>query len=108
MKKLLYLVAEACVLFASCEGYDDTALKNQIQGIEDRLTELENTVKALNQDIAGVETLVDAMQKNVYVSKSVEGAVPNLLPSSTFLNSIVPLLNTYTYLSPEPLCLTTA
>lgn len=73
MKKLLYLVAAACVLFASCEGYDDTALKNQIQGIEDRLTELENTVKALNQDIAGVETLVDAMQKNVYVSKIVEG-----------------------------------
>ena len=73
MKKLLYLVAEACVLFASCEGYDDTALKNQIQGIEDRLTELEKTVVALNQDIAGVETLVDAMQKNVYVSRIVEG-----------------------------------
>lgn len=67
------MVAAVGLLFASCESYDDTDIQNRIDGIEDRLTELENTIKSLNQDIAGVKTLVEAMQNNVYVSRIVEG-----------------------------------
>lgn len=73
MKKLFYLVAAVGMLFASCEDYDDTGINNKLNELDQRLTELEATVKAMNQDIAGIQTLVDAMQSNVYVSRIVEG-----------------------------------
>lgn len=73
MKKLFYLVAAVGMLFASCEDYDDTGINNRLNELDQRLTELEATVKAMNQDIAGIQTLVDAMQNNVYVSRIVEG-----------------------------------
>ena len=73
MKKLFYLVAAVGMLFASCEDYDDTGINNKLNELDQRLTELEATVKAMNQDIAGIQTLVDAMQNNVYVSRIVEG-----------------------------------
>lgn len=73
MKKLFYLVAAVGLLFAACSEYDDTDLVNRVGGLEQRVTELEETVAALNQDIVGVKTLVEAMQNNVYVSQIVEG-----------------------------------
>lgn len=73
MKKLFYLVAAVGMLFASCEDYDDTGINNKLNELDQRLTELEATVKAMNQDIAGIQTLVDAMENNVYVSRIVEG-----------------------------------
>ncbi len=73
MKKLFYLVAAVGMLFASCEDYDDTGINDRLNELDQRLTELEATVKAMNQDIAGIQTLVDAMQNNVYVSRIVEG-----------------------------------
>ena len=74
MKKLFYLLAGFGLLLGSCgDDFDDTNLKNQIAGLEDRVKALEETVALLNQDIEGVQTLVDAMQNNVYVSKIVEG-----------------------------------
>ena len=65
MKKLFYLVAAVGMLFASCEDYDDTGINNKLNELDQRLTELEATVKAMNQDIAGIQTLVDAMENNV-------------------------------------------
>ena len=73
MKKLFYLVAAVGMIFTSCEDYDDTGINNKLNELDQRLTELEATVKAMNQDIAGIQTLVDAMQNNVYVSRIVEG-----------------------------------
>lgn len=73
MKKLFYLVAAVGMLFVSCEGYDDTAIYDRLDNLDGRVTELERTVNALNQDIAGVKALVDAMQNNVYVSRIVKG-----------------------------------
>lgn len=73
MKKLFYLVAAVGMIFTSCEDYDDTGINIKLNELDQRLTELEATVKAMNQDIAGIQTLVDAMQNNVYVSRIVEG-----------------------------------
>lgn len=72
MKKLFLLLAAVGVLFTACE-YDDTELNNRIDGIEERLQELEETIEALNQDILGVQTLVEAMKNNVYISRIEEG-----------------------------------
>ncbi len=66
------MLAAVGVLFTACE-YDDTELNNRIDGIEERLQELEETIAALNQDILGVQTLVEAMQNNVYISRIEEG-----------------------------------
>ena len=73
MKKLFYLVAAVGLLFAACDDYDDTGINDRIDDIDKRVTILEETIASLNQDIAGVQTLVDAMQNNVYVSKIVKG-----------------------------------
>lgn len=72
MKKFFLMFAALGVLFTSCQ-YDDTALSNRIDALDERLSELEETVRLLNEDIAGVETLVNALNENVYVSKIVEG-----------------------------------
>ena len=72
MKKFFLMFAALGVLFTSCQ-YDDADLINRIDNLDQRLTELEETVKNLNNDIAGVQTLVEALNGNVYVSKIVEG-----------------------------------
>lgn len=72
MKKFFLMVATLGVLFTSC-SYDDTAVNNRINDLENRVQELEDTITALNQDIEGVQTLVEALENNVYVSKIVEG-----------------------------------
>lgn len=73
MKKLFYLVAAFGLFLGACEDFDDTDLQNKYKDLDQRLTELETTVAALNQDIAGVQTLVEAVQNGYYVSKIVEG-----------------------------------
>lgn len=72
MKKFFLMFAALGVLFTSCQ-YDDTDLVNRIDNLDQRLTELEETIAKLNQDIAGVQTLIDALNKNVYVSKIEKG-----------------------------------
>lgn len=73
MKKLFYLLAGFGLLLTACgDDFDDSEIKNQLAGLEDRVKVLEETVASLNQDIAGVQTLVEAMQNNVYVSKIVD------------------------------------
>lgn len=72
MKKLFYLLTGFGLLMSACE-YDDSDLVNRVGDLEDRVTTLEETIETLNQDIAGVQTLVEALDGNVYVSKIEEG-----------------------------------
>lgn len=51
----------------SCDMYDDTALRDRIDGLEDRLSQLEEIVGSINTDIAALQSIVDALQKNVTV-----------------------------------------
>ncbi len=70
MKHLFYLLLAGVGLLAGgCSQYDDTDLVNRMDGLEDRLTKLEETIDALNQDIKGVQTMIDALEKNVYVAR---------------------------------------
>lgn len=72
MKKLFLMIAGVSLLFTACE-FDPSDLNNRIDDLENRVKELEETVATLNQDIAGAQTLVNALQNNVYVSKIVKG-----------------------------------
>lgn len=57
------------MLASGCDDYDDTELVNRVDGLEDRVTTLEEAIAQMNQDIKGVETLVNAIDGNVFVSK---------------------------------------
>ena len=47
--------------------YDDTALWREMEKVKDRVTTLEEAVIKTNEDIVALQTIVDALQKNIYV-----------------------------------------
>ena len=51
---------------AGC-SYDDTALWREMEQVKDRVTSLEEAVIKTNEDIVALQTIVDALQKNLYV-----------------------------------------
>ena len=69
MKRLFALLAVAFVgiSLTSC-SYDDTDLWNEVEGIKDRVQTLEEAVTKTNEDIAALQTIVNALQNNVYVT----------------------------------------
>lgn len=69
MRKLFTLLAGVGLLSVGCGDYDDTDLINRIDEMDNRLTSLEETVATMNQDIKGVQTLVEALDGNVYVAR---------------------------------------
>lgn len=69
MRKLFYLLAGLGLSLAACSDYDDSGLVNRLDDMDKRLTTLEETIAAMNQDIKGVQTMVAALEGNVYVAK---------------------------------------
>ena len=69
MKRILnfWLMAIAGMLLTSCE-YDDTYLWNEIEDIKNRVEVLEDAVQKINGDIAALQTIVDALERNLYVT----------------------------------------
>ena len=69
MRKFLRLalsVAAALTAMVGC-SYDDEALWNEVEQIKDRVTTLEEAVIKTNEDIVALQTIVEALQNNVYV-----------------------------------------
>ena len=70
MKKLFFLLA-AVVWLGSCgDDYDDSALRGRVDGLEDRIEQLEELCQRMNTNISSLQTLVEA--QNDYVT----GVVP--------------------------------
>ena len=68
MKKLLTFAALlAVVALTSCK-YDDDDLWNSVHGLENRVAKLEELCKQMNTNIASLQTIVTALQNNVYVT----------------------------------------
>ena len=67
MKKLLTLAALIAVTFSSCK-YDDDDLWNSVHGLENRVAKLEELCKQMNTNISSLQTIVTALQNNVYVT----------------------------------------
>ena len=68
MKKLLAFAALfAVVALTSCK-YDDDDLWNSVHGLENRVAKLEELCKQINTNISSLQTIVTALQNNVYVT----------------------------------------
>ena len=48
-------------------SYDDEAIWKEIENVKDRVETLEESVIKTNEDIAALQTIVNALQKNLYV-----------------------------------------
>ena len=86
MKKIIYfLMAIVGITLTSCE-YDDSNLWNEIEDVKNRVTALEETVKKANNDISALQTIVEALQKMVYVTSvqtTADGYVINFSDGTT-------------------------
>ena len=68
MKKLLTFAALfAVVALTSCK-YDDDDIWNSVHGLENRVAKLEELCKQMNTNISSLQTIVTALQNNVYVT----------------------------------------
>lgn len=68
MKKLLAFAALfAVVALTSCK-YDDDDLWNSVHGLENHVAKLEELCKQMNTNISSLQTIVTALQNNVYVT----------------------------------------
>lgn len=70
--KFIFASTVAALLFTavSCT-YDDTELKNKVDDLDKRLTELEQTVKSINDNVGSLMTIVNALEKEVKIDKVV-------------------------------------
>ena len=64
MKKILLLLA----LFLTFGCYDDSEIRGELREYEARLTTLETLCQQANSNIEALQTVVSALEKNVYVS----------------------------------------
>ena len=55
-------------MFVSCDDYDDTDLWNSVNDLEDRVTALEELCGRLNNDISALQSVVNALQQNDYIT----------------------------------------
>lgn len=70
MKKLWSMFAILAALFiVSCsDDYDDTAIKNQINDLENRVTSLEQLCQQMNTNISSMQTILNALQERDYIT----------------------------------------
>lgn len=64
--KLFALLAFICIGVTSC--YDDSALLGQLADHEQRISTLETLCKQMNTNISSLQTIVEAMQENDYIT----------------------------------------
>ena len=68
MKKILTLLFAATFMFASCEHYDDSALNDRVDNLENRVEKLEELCNQMNTNIGALQTIVNALQENDYIT----------------------------------------
>lgn len=69
MKKLLTLFAIALVVVvSSCSKYDDTPIWDKLNDHENRITVLEELCEQMNTNIDALQTIVEALEKNDYIT----------------------------------------
>lgn len=68
MKKLLSLLVCGLLLFGCGDKYDDSALRNDLNDLENRVTKLEELCKQMNTNISSLQTIITALQSNDYIT----------------------------------------
>lgn len=70
MKKLFMLFAIATLVCAGCsDEYDDSALRNDLNDLENRVAKLEELCKQMNTNILSLQKIVEALQDNLSISR---------------------------------------
>ncbi|WP_418982533.1 PL29 family lyase N-terminal domain-containing protein [Alistipes sp.] len=67
MKILLSLLMSGLLLMGCSDKYDDSALRNGLNDLENRVVKLEELCKQMNTNISSLQSIVTALQKNDYV-----------------------------------------
>ena len=67
MKKILIFLV-AAISLVSCSQYDDVALWNKTMNINSRLLTLEELCEQMNTNITSLQTVVNALQENDYIT----------------------------------------
>ena len=57
------------LLFSCSDKYDDSALRNDLSDLENRVTKLEELCKQMNTNISSLQKIVEALQDNLSISK---------------------------------------
>lgn len=68
LNRLLSFTLAAVMFSAVSCSYDDSAVNNRIDGIDERLTTLEQMVKNMNNDISSLMTVVQALKNQVSIT----------------------------------------
>lgn len=72
MKRFLLILASvAALLVCACDKYDDSSLKNQINGLEQRVQNLEDLCSKLNTNIASIQTLLQNIDAKIAIERVV-------------------------------------
>ena len=68
MKKLFFaLMMGLAICACTPEAYDDTAIKEQIDNLDDRLTKVEEDLATLELNVAAMKTLAEALKTGKYI-----------------------------------------
>ena len=62
------LIAAASLFFGGCKKYDDTAVWEKLNELETRLSVVEGLVGNLNSDVSAMRTIVNTLDKRLYVT----------------------------------------
>ena len=73
MKKILGLCLSLVVILAGC-SYDDGELWNKVNDLDSRLTKVEDQLSKMNGNITSLQTVINAIQNNVYVTNVTQTA----------------------------------
>lgn len=73
MKKILGLCLSLVVVLAGC-SYDDGELWNKVNDLDGRLTKVEDQLSKMNGNITSLQTVINAIQNNVYVTNVTQTA----------------------------------
>ena len=57
------------LLFGCSDKYDDSALRNDLNDLENRVAKLEELCKQMNTNISSLQKIVDALQDNLSISR---------------------------------------
>lgn len=68
MKSYISIFISAIFILSGCAGYDDTALRNEIDNLEDRIASLESWQAEVNANLSALSNIVNALQGNDYVT----------------------------------------
>ena len=72
MKKIYALMLFALMAVASCEKYDDSSIRNDIQKLDERVSVLEKWQGEVNRNITSLQTIVEALNGRDYVTDVTE------------------------------------